>query len=67
MNTNKQLLKALTELASRVEWLLHYHETGATVTHWTDKQDISAPGSIANHNSLRDAYEKARKVIKDAQ
>ena len=46
------LLEAVAGAASNIA---KYANEGRTITHWTDKEKIALPGSVANHNNLNAA------------
>jgi len=66
IQTRRQLLNALGELALRVGITLDYALQGKTETRWTAKDGIATPGALVTQDALIRALQQARAAIAHA-
>ena len=66
IQTRRQLLNALGELAFYCSIFLNDEVQGKTETRWTAKDRIATPGTLVTHDALIRALQQARAAIADA-
>lgn len=66
-SVNQELLEALKELTLRASISLDYAISGRTETRWTSKDKISAPGTLATHDTMIRAVAQAKAALAKAE